>query len=206
MPASTILLVASDAESGDAIKTILTGAGYAVTVFAEAEKALPAVAEHQLVILDISSGPTTAMEVCSQIRATPSMSAIPVMCVSATEEVEERIAFLEAGADDVMARPFDAREMEARVEALLLRFQRSRDLGPVVSPDGLTLARARRTVAVYSPKGGVGTTTVAVNVATAAAADKPDKVVLVDFSFQFGGVATLLNLDPKQTIADVVRD
>ena len=94
MPASTILLVASDAASGDAIKTILSGAGYAVTVFAEAEKALPAVAEHQLVILDISSGPTTAIEVCSQIRATPSMSAIPVMCVSATEGVEERIAFL----------------------------------------------------------------------------------------------------------------
>jgi pilus assembly protein CpaE len=206
VPASTILLVASDAPSGDAIKSILSGAGYVVTVFADAEQALPKVAEHQLVILDISGGPTSAIEVCSQIRATPSMSAIPVMCVSASEDVEERIAFLEAGADDVMARPFDAREMEARVEALLLRFQRSRDLGPVVSRDGLTLAKARRTVAVYSPKGGVGTTTVAVNVATAAAANRPDKVVLVDFSFQFGGVATLLNLDPKQTIADVVRE
>ena len=134
------------------------------------------------------------------------MSAVPVMCVSATEDVEERIAFLEAGADDVMARPFDAREMEARVEALLLRFQRSKDLAPVISADGLTLARARRTVAVYSPKGGVGTTTVATNIAIAAVAKRPDKVVLVDFALQFGGVATLLNLDPKQTIADVVRD
>ena len=128
------------------------------------------------------------------------------MCVSATDDVEERIAFLEAGADDVMARPFDAREMEARVEALLLRFQRSKDLGPIISADGLTLARARRTVAVYSPKGGVGTTTVATNIAIAAVAKRPDKVVLVDFALQFGGVATLLNLDPKQTIADVVRD
>ena len=206
MPASTILLVASDAEAGDVTKTILSGAGYAVTVVADAEQAMPKVAEHQLVILDISSGPTTAIEVCGQIRATPSMSAVPVMCVSASGDVEERIAFLEAGADDVMARPFDAREMEARVEALLLRFQRSRDIGPVVSSDGLTLARARRTIAVYSPKGGVGTTTVAVNVAAAAAANRSDKVVLVDLSFQFGGVATLLNLDPKQTLADVVRE
>ena len=128
------------------------------------------------------------------------------MCVSATDDVEERIAFLEAGADDVMARPFDAREMEARVEALLLRFQRSKDLAPIISADGLTLARARRTVAVYSPKGGVGTTTVATNIAIAAVAKRPDRVVLVDFALQFGGVATLLDLDPKQTIADVVRD
>ena len=50
---------------------------------------------------------------------------VPVLCVSPTDDVEERIRFLEAGADDVMARPFDARELEARVEALLLRFQRS---------------------------------------------------------------------------------
>ena len=206
MPASTILLIASDAASGDAIKTILSGAGYSVTTFADPEEAYAKVAEHQLVVLDIASGPTSAVEVCRHIRAAPTMSAVPVMCVSASEDVEERIAFLEAGADDVMTRPFDAREMEARVEALLLRFQRSRDLAPIISADGLTLARARRTVAVYSPKGGVGTTTVATNIAIAAAANRPDKVVLVDFALQFGGVATLLNLDPKQTISDVIRD
>ena len=128
------------------------------------------------------------------------------MCISATSEVEERIRYLEAGADDVMARPFDAREMEARIEALLLRFQRSRELGQVLSHDGLTLGRARRTVAVFSPKGGVGTTTVATNVAIAAVAHRPDRVILVDFALQFGGVAVLLNLEPKQTLADVVKD
>jgi pilus assembly protein CpaE len=68
------------------------------------------------------------------------------------------------------------------------------------------MTRARRTVAVYSPKGGVGTTTIATNIAIAAAAKRPDRVVLVDLALQFGGVATLLNLDPKQTLADVVRD
>ena len=134
------------------------------------------------------------------------MAAVPVMCVSATEDVEERIAFLEAGADDVIGRSFDSRELEARVEALLLRFQRSRDLAPIVTTDGVTMHRARRTVAVYSPKGGVGTTTIAMNIGIAAVARRPDKVVLVDLALQFGGVATLLNLEPKQTLADVVRD
>jgi pilus assembly protein CpaE len=206
LPASTILLLDSDAEAGEAIAAILNRAGYDVTTTTDPDEAFAKAAEQQLVIIDIASGPRSAVEICREIRATPALSAIPVMCVSATQDVEERIHFLEAGADDVMARPFDAREMEARVDALLLRFQRSRDLAPVVSADGLTLSRARRTVAVYSPKGGVGTTTVATNIAIAAAAPRPDRVVLVDFALQFGGVAVLLNLDPKQTIADVVRD
>ena len=91
------------------------------------------------------------------------------MCVSGSDDVEERIRFLESGADDVVARPLDARELEARVEALLLRFQRSH-LAPIISADGLTMHRARRTVAVFSPKGGVGTTTIAANIAIAAVA------------------------------------
>lgn len=206
MPASTILLIDSDPVAGESIKTVLSGRGYAVTLTADPEAAFGTVAEHQLVIVDIAAGPKSAVEVCREIRAAPAMAAVPVMCVSATDDVEERIRFLEAGADDVMARPFDARELEARVEALLLRFKRSKGLAPVVSADGLTLAHARRTVAVYSPKGGVGTTTVATNIAIAAVAPRPDRVVLVDFARQFGGVSTLLDLDPKQTIADVVRD
>lgn len=206
MPASPILVLASDAAAGESIKTILRGAGYKVTLTADPDEAVAGVADQQLVIIDIAGGERSAVDVCREIRATPALAAIPVMCVSASEDVEERINFLEAGADDVMARPFDARELEARAEALLLRFLRSKELAPIVSADGLTLGRARRTVAVYSPKGGVGTTTVATNIAIAAVARRPDKVVLVDLALQFGGVATLLNLDPKQTIADIVRD
>ena len=74
-------------------------------------------------------------------------------------------------------------------------------------------ARPRRTpsgepgtvVAVFSPKGGVGRTTVAVNMAVAAATELGKKVVVVDGSFQFGDVGVLLNLNPKnKSIADLV--
>jgi pilus assembly protein CpaE len=208
LPASTILLLES-ATTGDAtLAPILTSAGYTVTRTTDVAEAVSKVAEHQLVAIDVGAGVKgkTAFEMCHDIRAAASTTAVPILCVAANDDVEERISFLEAGADDVVARPFDAREVEARVEALLLRFQRSRDLAPVVSPDGLTLARPRRSVAVYSPKGGVGTTTIATNVAVAAAQRKADRVVLVDLDLQFGAVATHLNIEPKLTIADVVRD
>ena len=224
MPASTILVLETAAAADASLAPHLIAAGYTVTQTTDPDEALAKLVEHQLAVLDIGSvAPAktgkgakkdkstepvakTGMELCREIRATPAMAAVPILCVASTGDVEERIGFLEAGADDVIARPFDAREVEARVEALLLRFRRSKDLAPVVSADGLTLARARRVVAVYSPKGGVGTTTIATNIAIAAAQRRPDRVVLLDLDLQFGGVATHLNLDAKQTLADIVRD
>jgi pilus assembly protein CpaE len=205
VPASTILLIDADPAATESIASVLRRVGYAVTTSADPDEALSKVADHQLVIVDVIAGERTGVDICREIRATPSM-AIPVLCVARTDDVEERIRFLEAGADDVMARPFDDRELEARVEALLLRFQRSRDMTAVVSHDGVTVARVRRTIAIHSPKGGVGTSTIATNIATAAAQKKPDRVVIVDLDLQFGQVATFLDLQPRQTLADVVRD
>jgi pilus assembly protein CpaE len=206
VPASTILLIEADPAFGESISSGLTGVGYTVGVIADTDEAFAKVNDNQLVIIDVVTGEKSAMDICREIRATPSMASIPVLCVSQSDDVEDRIHFLEAGADDVVAKPFDAREIEARVEALLLRFQRSKDRTSVVSTNGITVARARRTVAVHSPKGGVGTSTIATNIAIAAAKLRPDRVVIVDLDLQFGQIATHLNLVPRQTLADVVRD
>jgi pilus assembly protein CpaE len=209
VPASTILVLETPT-TADSLAPILSGAGYTVTQTVDADEAFGRIVEHQLAVIDIGTGAgaggKSGLELCREIRETPSMAAVPILCVASTDDVEERIGFLEAGADDVMSRPFDSREVEARVEALLLRFQRSKDLSPNLSNDGLTLARARRTVAVFSPKGGSGTTTVATNVAVVAARAKSNRIALVDLDLQFGGVATQLDLDPKQTLIDVIRD
>ena len=207
MPASTILLIDADAPFAATVSSDLTSVGYTVTTIASADDALSKISEHQLAIIDVVKGSKTAYDVCREIRATPSFAQIPILCVGQSDDVEERIKFLEAGADDVMAKPFDARELEARVEALLVRFQRSRDMtSAVVSADGLTVSHRRRMVAVHSPKGGVGTTTIATNLAMVAADQKPDRVALVDLHLQFGQVATHLNLDVKLSLADVARD
>jgi pilus assembly protein CpaE len=206
VPAARILLVDTDTAASSQVLDVLNGIGYTVTAISKAQDALALVAEHQLVILDVVTGPKSADELCAQIRGTPELSHVPVLCVSQTEEVEERIKLLEAGADDVVAKPVDGRELEARVEALLLRFQRSRDPAPATAGDNVVMTAPRRIVTVFSPKGGVGTTLIATNIAVVAAGKRPDRVVLVDLDLQFGGVAPQLDIEPKQTLADVTRD
>ena len=162
-------------------RTILTGAGYTVTPIADPDEAFAKVAEHQLVDHRRRSTGEQDRPSSSAARSGPRRRwpRVPVLCVSQTDDVEERIR-LPRGRRRRRHRasPFDARELEARVEALLLRFQRSTDaradrLGR--RPDA---SRApRRIVAVFSPKGGVGTTTIATNIARRrrAAAARPGR-------------------------------
>ena len=208
MPSSSILLLDADAASGQAIVDVLTAVGYQVTVVGDPDEAFRQASDHHLVIIDKVEGERTAADICKEIRGTPALATIAVLCIGQTDDVEERIGFLNAGADDSMARPFDARELEARVEALLLRFQRTNLPATTFPTDGtMTGGQAgRRIVAVFSPKGGVGTTTIAVNLALAQALKEPDRVCVIDLDLQFGAVTTHLNLEARQTLADVVRD
>src|SRR5689334_13064439 len=100
VPASSVLLIDADPASAESIATVLTGVGYSVTTSADPAEALPKVADHQIVIVDVIKGDRTGVDVCRDIRSLPGMTAIPVLCVAQSDDVEERIHFLEAGADD----------------------------------------------------------------------------------------------------------
>ncbi len=201
---SPILLISTDPVAGTSLVDSLTGLGHSVTVVDDPASAVGSIADHGLVVFDVAPGDTSAVDACREIRAEPSLATIPIMCVAGGDDVEERIAYLEAGADDVITRPFDARELEARLEALQLRFQRTRDRAAPMAGHG-AIAATVRSVAVFSPKGGVGTTTVATNIAVAAAQRRPDRVVIADLALPFGSVTTHLNVAATQTLADVVR-
>jgi pilus assembly protein CpaE len=205
VPASSILLLERDPAGAELIRGALLASGATVTLVEDAAEAIAAALDHTLIIIDVTDPSTTAAEVCRELRSRVALAKIPVLCISQSDDVEERIRFLEAGADDVIAKPFDARELEARVEALAVRFTTSRDLAPLASTE-TTSSRPRTLVAVFSPKGGVGSTTIATNVATVMAERRPGRVAIVDLDLQFGSVATHLNVRPRQTVADLARD
>jgi pilus assembly protein CpaE len=192
--------------TSDPLAKILGRAGRALTRAEDAEGLLAAAADQDVIVLDVVPPPRTLAEVAHQVRGVPALAEVPILVISSSDDVEERIRLLEAGADDVMIRPVDERELDARVEALDLRHRRSKELRGSSTIVATTRRPGRRLIVLYSPKGGVGTTTVAVNLALAMAARAPDQVALVDLTPMGGNVATNLDITPKLTIADLVRD
>ncbi|TAK00113.1 MAG: hypothetical protein EPO36_09840 [Chloroflexota bacterium] len=198
----------SDA-TDDAVAIALETPSHTVTRVADPEAAIAADGEHEVIVVDLGGDYHDVIEACRVVRDAPNLTGVPILALSRGDDIDERIGLLEAGVDDVMVRPFDPRELDARVEALVLRYQRSKGMGdhssgaPVIT---VRDAAQQRLIAVFSPKGGVGTTTVAVNVAVALAARSPDRVAILDLDLQFGQVTTHLNIPPRLTIADMARD
>ncbi len=203
MTDTRILLLGTAAN--ESLSKVLGRQGRTLTLIEGADELAAKAANHDIVVIDVVPPPRTLAEMCRELRAIPELGQVPILAISSTDDVEERIRLLEAGADDVMIRPVDERELDARVEALDLRHRRSKELRPSTLV-AATKRPGRRMIAVYSPKGGVGTTSVAVNVALAVAARDPDGVAIVDLTPMGGHVATHLDLRPKLTISDLMRD
>ena len=202
--AGTRVLLLGNAAS-DAIARVLTQHERFLTRVEDPEEAVRVAPDHQIIVIDAVPPPRTVASLCRDIRALPGLGEQPILAISPTDRVEDRIRLLEAGADDVMARPVDERELDARIEALDLRFRRSKDLRPAAVMSS-TRREGRRLIVVLSPKGGVGTTTVAVNLALAIAARGLDRVVLVDMAPVIGSVGSHLNVHPRMNVSDLGRD
>lgn len=204
MPAAKILLAESDAPSAVLISAALTVAGHDITTVQSSAEALSVAIDHELVVIDVLPGATEALELCARIRGTRTTATLPIVAIAASDDVDERVGFLEAGADDVIARPFEPSELELRIEALLMR--RGASPTGLVGDASAGLGGECRILAVFGPKGGVGTTTIAVNLAVAAAAARPGRTLLIDLDLRWGQAATHLNLTPERTILDVVQE
>ncbi len=200
----SILLLAADRMSVQPLAAVLTSTGHGVTIVTRPDEAVAAAAGYSLMMIDSVTAPATVGDVVTMLRAGDQTSRLPVLAVAQSGHIDETIALIEAGADEVIAKPFDQPELIARLEALSLRSQAT---GSGPGPGGAIGDDGRhRLVAVFSPKGGVGTTTVATNVALIVAEAHPNKVLLIDLDLSFGQVASHLNLLPKQTLLELARD
>jgi DNA-binding response OmpR family regulator len=142
--ADTILIVEDDPNIGALIKAYLERDGYAPVWVRTGEDALAELPRHpvKLVVLDIGLPGIDGLEVCRRIAGR-----VPVVMLTARDEVADRVAGLELGADDYISKPFSPRELTARIKAVLRRGART-DADDVLSLGPVTVSVAAREVHV----------------------------------------------------------
>jgi DNA-binding response OmpR family regulator len=118
-----VLLVEDDARLGAMVAEYLGRHDLDVTVALDGERGLAALrrGRFDLVLLDVMLPGLDGLEVCRRIRATPEWAALPVVMLTARGEDVDKIVGLELGADDYLAKPFNPRELLARIRAVLRR-------------------------------------------------------------------------------------
>jgi pilus assembly protein CpaE len=160
-----------------------------------------------VVLMDINMPGMDGITATEQLAAAVPTAAVVMMSVQGEADYLRRSML--AGAREFLVKPFSSDELTASIRQV---WTRERDklsrIVPVMTgmADGRDAGPLGTVVAVFSPKGGVGRTTLAVNLAVAAAA-LGKRVALVDSSFQFGDVGVLLNLNPRnKSIADLAGE
>jgi DNA-binding response OmpR family regulator len=133
MSAQTVLIADDDAKIRELLELYLTKEGFAVEQAADGAEAILKAQQLKpdLIVLDVMMPVLDGMEVCRQVRK---FSRVPVIMLTARVEDDDRILGLELGADDYVAKPFNPRELVARVKAVLRRAQGSE---PVTGNDVL---------------------------------------------------------------------
>ena len=142
-----IILVEDDVEIGDLLSDLLRRRGFRVSLFGrtDARDLLAEIASADLLLLDLNLPDEDGLQFCRRVRA---QSNIPIIMVTARNDDIDRILGLELGADDYVTKPFNSRELVARISAVLRRYDVSRTspTDKVLAGD-IVIDRVARTVA-----------------------------------------------------------
>jgi pilus assembly protein CpaE len=197
MPAR-VLFVAHDKEVQRSGTTILRGEGWDVLHVADADNGLRRWASDRpdLVVVDAVLEGTDGFTFVERLRSSESGAHVPIVLLGPDSDIEAKIRAFRAGADDFVARTLNQAELVARARGLLAR---------VVPPDATAAPAQHRgeVLAWYGAKGGVGTTTLAINTALALRRESKQSVVLVDAVLQLGDHRVFLDMGPdKPSLVD----
>src|ERR671926_267035 len=124
--AQNVLVVEDEASIASFVSLYLKNAGYAVRTAATGSEALAQLAAEQpgLIVLDLMLPDIDGIEVCRRIRT---RSDVPILMLTARDEDVDKIIGLEVGADDYLTKPFNPRELVARVKSVLRRAAPARE-------------------------------------------------------------------------------
>ena len=184
------------------LQTLLGAAGFEVEAVAGGNEGVALVEKGRpdLVLVDLMMPEVDGYAVCERIRKGPAGATTQIIVLSALDGSEGKVRALELGADDYLVKPVESRELLTRIKVMLDRADRLRQQG--------SQGRGRLTV-IAGAKGGIGTSTVAINLAAMQAQGKAlEAVTLADLAVPVGTLGTMLNIQAPDRWAwgELLRD
>ncbi len=189
MAATKVLVVDDDLNIQRVLVFTLKQEGFEVLVASDGASGVEMAknAEPDLILMDVAMPKLDGYAATQQIRMAEQGRRVPIIMLTSEADVGERVKGLRAGADDDIVKPFHPLELMARIKALLARGGGE----DAAAQEQSTLGRL---CVFYGAKGGVGTTTIAINTAIALTRDLKRRTGLIDANLQFGDMRVFLDL------------
>jgi pilus assembly protein CpaE len=174
--------------------------GYEVVAAKDGPSALKlaAVCQPDVIVLDIMIPEMDGYDVCKRLKNQPETADIPVIFLTALMTQKHKQQAFQAGAADYLVKPFQADELLAHVSSVIHK------TGQAGEQQEAAVSHPRL-ISFFSPKGGVGTTTLAVQVSEALAIYQDHQIALLDLALPIGGISSMLNLMEHRHIVDLLR-
>ena len=143
-----ILVIDDDEVVRTMVQRVLQKNNYTVTVVAEAEKGERLADTHlfDCIILDLALPDKNGLEVCKGLRDRGNKT--PILILSARKNIDTKVSGLHSGADDYLTKPFDNKELLARIEAVMRRSQKSHEYSELLNCGELRINLLKREFAV----------------------------------------------------------
>ncbi|MDY7041516.1 MAG: response regulator [Chloroflexota bacterium] len=195
---STVLIIDDDPSVLRLLDFAMGKAGFQVILAGDGDTGLEQAQNNlpDLAVVDVMMPGLDGYEVCRRLRADPRTAKMAIIILTARSQAVDRKVALEAGADEHMVKPVMPDE--------LIRLAREIMARPRVTAPTAELAQGR-VVTTFSLRGGVGVTSLAVNLAVALARMRQEDIPLLDLSLLAGHAALMFNLQPQFTLADLLR-
>ncbi|MCA1644694.1 MAG: response regulator [Chloroflexi bacterium] len=199
MTGKKILFVDDEELIRKLVTTYLERLGYVVTTATDGAQALRAVTADppDLLITDVQLPSLSGLELTKRLRANQHTFRLPIIMLSAHNETDDVLAGYGQGADEYVSKPVELAVLGAKV-AVLLRRANANGMEPKPGKRGVVIA-------FLHGKGGVGTTTLAVNTAILMARSETSSAVLVDLNRDYANADMLLDLNPGHRLEELAR-